>query len=266
MNQVSHANTTVSLQGVTRTFGQGRSAVHALRGVDLQIKPGELLMLVGPSGCGKTTLLSVLSGVLDATAGKSMVMGVDWADLSREQKTARRGELIGFIFQEFHLVPTLTAVENVAVPLLLRSVKRRQAHARATDMLAKVGMGDRLGDLPRQLSGGMQQRVAIARALVGRPRILVCDEPTANLDGRTGHIVFELIHAASRDIDEDGRQRCVIAATHDNRIFHWADRIQEMEDGLIKSAVSEQVLTEAARHHTSHAPARVSHAISEERQ
>ena len=261
----AHDTPAVSLHGVTRTFGQGRSVVHALRGVDLEVAAGELRMIVGPSGCGKTTLLSVLSGVLDATAGASCVLGVDWAKLTQEQKSVRRGELIGFIFQEFHLVPTLTALENVTVPLLLRSVKARQARARAAEVLEQVGMGERLTARPRQLSGGMQQRVAIARALVGRPRILVCDEPTANLDGRTGQDVFKLIHAASRGTDDHGRGRCVIVVTHDNRIFHWADRIQEMEDGRIKPTVSEQVLAEAARVTARATTKRSPETISEER-
>jgi len=239
-------NLAIRLSAATRTFGQGRTAVHALRGVDLEVRPGELRMLVGPSGCGKTTLLSVVSGVLDATAGRAEAFGVDWATLSQDQKSARRGELFGFIFQEFHLVPTLTAIENVAVPLLLRSVDRRQAKQRSAQMLEEVGLGDRMTAMPRELSGGMQQRVAIARALVGRPRILICDEPTANLDAQTGQAVFELIHATSREADDQQQNRCVIVVTHDNRIFHWADRLQEMEDGRIKPTVSQHVLAEAA--------------------
>ena len=245
MTDSTQNNMAIRLSGVTRTFGQGRTAVHALRGVELEVRPGELRMLVGPSGCGKTTLLSVVSGVLNATTGKAEAFGVDWAPLSQDRKSARRGELFGFIFQEFHLVPTLTALENVAVPLLLRSVDARQAKERSAQMLEEVGLGDRLAALPRELSGGMQQRVSIARALIGRPRILICDEPTANLDARTGQAVFELIHATSREADDQGRQRCVIVVTHDNRIYHWADRIQEMEDGRIKPAVSQHVLAEA---------------------
>ena len=239
-------NLAIRLSGVTRTFGQGRTAVHALRGVDLEVKPGELRMLVGPSGCGKTTLLSVVSGVLNATDGKAEAFGVDWSTLSQDRKSARRGELFGFIFQEFHLIPTLTALENVAVPLLLRSVDARQAKQRSAQMLEEVGLGDRIDAMPRELSGGMQQRVAIARALIGRPRILICDEPIANLDAQTGQAVFELIHATSREADDQQQRRCVIVVTHDNRIFHWADHIQEMEDGRIKPTVSQHVLAEAA--------------------
>ncbi|MCX5661919.1 MAG: ABC transporter ATP-binding protein [Planctomycetota bacterium] len=235
----------VRLVGVTKAFGSGRSAVHALRGVDMVVPGGQLLMLVGPSGCGKTTLISIISGVLNADGGVAEVFGVDWSTLNGGRKTVRRGELIGFVFQQFNLIHTLTALENVSVPLLVRGVDRHEANDRAAQALKDVGLGERMNVPPSSLSGGMQQRVAIARALVGQPRLLVCDEPTANLDGQTGQMVMELIHTAARSNDPTGQPRVVIVVTHDSRIFHYADRIEEMEDGRLKSRPSQVILDEA---------------------
>jgi putative ABC transport system ATP-binding protein len=230
---------------VTRSFGSEGAAVQALRGVTLDVPASRLVMLVGPSGCGKTTLVSVISGVLRADSGSAEVFGVDWASLTSEQAAARRGEILGFVFQSFNLIPTLTVAENASVPLLVRGVPRREATERASLALASVGLGDRQRALPSEFSGGMQQRVAIARALVGQPRLIVCDEPTAALDGRTGQQVMELIHAASRSPDHRGRPRCVIVVTHDTRIFHYADQIIEMEDGRLKAAPSRHIVEEA---------------------
>ncbi len=235
----------VCVRGVKKTFGTAGAAVRALRGVDMEIMPGQLVMLVGPSGCGKTTLVSVISGVLNADEGNCSIYGVEWSTLSNDQRTARRGELVGFVFQQFNLIPALTIQENAAVPLLIRRVKKNEAMTRAGKALADVGLGDRLRDRPSQLSGGMQQRVAVARALVGDPALLVCDEPTANLDARTGQSVMDLIRSASRGQDSKGRQRTVIVVTHDARIFHYADRIEEMEDGQLKAAPSKHVAEEA---------------------
>lgn len=235
----------VRLRGVRKTFGHGAAAVPALRGVDMTILPGQIVMLVGPSGCGKTTLVSIISGVLDADGGEVEIFGQSWAGLSPGRKTVMRGELVGFVFQQFNLIQSLTARENVAVPLIISGVRYREATARADEILAAVGLGDRLEELPQNLSGGMQQRVAIARALVGRPRLLVCDEPTANLDARTGQSVMDLIHAASREKDAAGHTRCVIVVTHDTRIFHYADRIEQMEDGRVLAEPSELVRQEA---------------------
>lgn len=235
----------VYARNVSKTFGKGTAAVPALRGVSITIDPGQLVMLVGPSGCGKTTLVSVISGVLDADEGDVAVYGTRWADLRSDQRTRLRGELVGFVFQQFNLIPSLTNEENVAVPLIIRGMSYAQAKKRAREVLAQVGLGDRAAARPAQLSGGMQQRVAIARALVADPPLLVCDEPTANLDARTGQNVMELIHHASRSADASGRKRCVIVVTHDARIFHYADRIEEMEDGRIKDHPSKFVEEEA---------------------
>ncbi|MCC6579294.1 MAG: ABC transporter ATP-binding protein [Phycisphaeraceae bacterium] len=225
----------VRLRGVKKSFGPARTAVHALRGIDLDVHPRELLLVVGPSGCGKTTMLSIISGVLNPTAGEVDVFGCAWSTLSEDAKARRRGELLGFVFQEFRLIPTLDTLENVMAPLLIGHVPWTEAAGRAAEMLARVGLGKRLHARPRELSGGMQQRVSIARALVTRPRMLVCDEPTANLDSGTGQVVMDLIRDAAREPDAQGRPRCVIVVTHDNRIFHYADRIERMEDGRIVS-------------------------------
>lgn len=238
---MSEASTTfdgpamLRLRGVRKTYGRGATAVPALRGVDLDVLAGELVILAGPSGCGKTTLIEVASGVLDADAGEASVQGIDWMSLGREQKARRRSEIVGFVFQQFNLVPTLRAEENVAVPLLIRGVSRRVAIEAGQKALGQVGLGARTRALPGELSGGMQQRVAIARALVTRPRLLVCDEPTANLDGVSGRGVMALLRA-STDGSVDGEERCVIIVTHDTRIFEFADRIVQMEDGLLTGA------------------------------
>lgn len=245
----------VKLRKVSKSFGAGQLKVTALRDIDLDLPAGELVMLVGPSGCGKTTLVSVISGVLDADSGTVEVFGVDWMKLSGEQKTGRRAELVGFVFQQFNLLAPLNAWQNVAVPLIIRGQSEKLARAAACDALKAVGLGDRTTAMPSQLSGGMQQRVAIARALVGRPRLLVCDEPTAALDAKTGQTVMDLILAASRE-DSGGGKCCVLVVTHDNRIFHYADRIEEMDDGRLKSKPADFILAEAthAVHHQTASP------------
>ncbi len=231
MNPMTNHNPLVRLRGVHKTFGEGRAAVHALRGVDLDVNAGELVMLMGPSGCGKTTLISIISGVLSPSNGEVEAFGFRWTNLNEDRKALRRAQYIGYVFQQFHLVPQLSALENVAVPLLIRRVKRDEALKRSARALGDVGLGDRLDDPPRQLSGGMQQRVSVARALVGRPRLLVCDEPTANLDADNGQAVMELLRRASKDTDHAGHACAVIVVTHDARTEEFADRIEFMEDG-----------------------------------
>ncbi|MBL8695445.1 MAG: ABC transporter ATP-binding protein [Planctomycetes bacterium] len=215
---------------LTKTYGQGESAVQALRGIELEAFAGELLMLVGPSGCGKTTLISVLSSLLDADGGECRVLERDLRSLSAAEKTAFRARSIGFVFQAFNLIPTLTAAENVAVPLLIQDMPRRAAVRRATEMLERVGIGDKAGKLPSQLSGGQQQRVAIARAIVHEPRLVVCDEPTSALDHQTGERVLKLLRENAL---RDGRTLVIV--THDHRIFPYADRIAQMDDGRVVS-------------------------------
>jgi putative ABC transport system ATP-binding protein len=222
----------VHCRGVTKTYGKETAKVTALRGVDLDVEAGELLMLVGPSGCGKTTLISVVAGILDRDDGECMVFGQDFQDLDPQERTRRRGEQVGFVFQTFNLLPPLTAAENAAVPLLINGMARRQAVAKARQMLDRVGLGDRADCLPHQLSGGQQQRVAIARALVHDPRLVVCDEPTSALDHHTGHQVMEILREVAT-----APGRSLVIVTHDPRIFEFADRIAKMDDGFITDLV-----------------------------
>lgn len=220
----------VRVRGVTKDFGSGDSIARALRGVDLDVPYGELLMLVGPSGCGKTTLVSIVAGTLEPTAGDVMVLGHDLTAMSNGRKVRFRREHVGFIFQAYNLLPALTAVENAAVPLLIAGWRRSHAVEAAADVLERLGLGDRLANLPSELSGGQQQRVAIARALVHEPRLLVCDEPTSALDAENGRITMELIQQVAVQPD-----RAVIVVTHDQRVYAFADRIASMEDGRIES-------------------------------
>jgi putative ABC transport system ATP-binding protein len=222
------AHLAVECRGVVKEFGTGEARVQALRGVDLQVPAGELTLLVGPSGCGKTTLISIVAGLLEPTRGDVSVLGERLDQMTSRRKIRFRGDNIGFVFQQYNLLPALTAAENAAVPLLVAGLPRKAAVARATDMLVAVGLGDRVAARPAQLSGGQQQRVAIARALVHEPRLLVCDEPTAALDARAGQTVMELLRQVAV---QPGR--AVIIVTHDNRIYHFGNRIIEMSDGEI---------------------------------
>jgi putative ABC transport system ATP-binding protein len=221
-------NVAVHCRNVVKTYGTGSAKVVALRGIDLDVRRGELMMLVGPSGCGKTTLISVIAGILDQDEGDCRVLGEDLLAMGARRKTIFRGRNIGFVFQAFNLLPTLTSAENAAVPLLINGVPRSKAVARAKEMLARVGLGDRTHSLPSQLSGGQQQRVAIARALVHDPQIIVCDEPTSSLDHETGGKVMELLREVAL-----GEGRSLVIVTHDARIFSFADRIAQMDDGRI---------------------------------
>lgn len=222
----------VACNNVHKGFGSGEARVRVLRGVDLEVRTGELLMLVGPSGCGKTTLISILAGILDADEGDCRIFGNDLKSMSTEQKTIYRGRTIGFVFQAFNLIPALTIAENTAIPLFLQGVKRVEALERASAMLARVGLGERTRSLPAQLSGGQQQRVAIARALVLHPKLIVCDEPTSALDHENGIRVMELLRGMAR---EEGTTLVVV--THDSRIFGHADRIAKVNDGRIVEVV-----------------------------
>lgn len=226
---------TVAGSGVTcrhliKEYGSGEARIQALRGVDVDIRPGELTLLIGPSGCGKTTLISILAGTLDATSGDVQVLGSPLNKLSKREKTLFRAQNVGFVFQLFNLLPALTAVENVAVPLVVRGLSRAAAMRRAAPLLESVGLGDRLDALPAKLSGGQQQRVAIARALVHEPRLLVCDEPTSAVDAKTGQTVMGLIRKLALSPD-----RVTIVVTHDARVFGFADRIIALEDGRVAS-------------------------------
>jgi len=232
----------VRCRGVTKHYGQGESRVVALRGIDMDIMEGQLTMLVGPSGCGKTTLISVIAGILDRDGGECTTFGEDFARMSGRGKTKFRGRNIGFVFQQFNLLPTLTAAENVAVPLMILGQGRRGSVQKAREVLGRVGLGDRWKSMPSQLSGGQQQRVAIARAMVHDPRLIVCDEPTSALDHETGHQVMELM----KDVAvRPGR--ALVIVTHDQRIFPFADKIAKMDDGRVQKVVTDAAELMAAK-------------------
>lgn len=229
----------VHCRGLTKAYGTGDAKVMALRGVELDVYCGELLMLVGPSGCGKTTLISIIGGILDQDAGRCVVLDRDFQRMGTSERAHFRGVSIGFVFQTFNLLPSLTVAENVAMPLLINGMPRKGAVARARAILDAVGLGARVSALPAQLSGGQQQLVAIARALVHEPKLVVCDEPTSNLDRKTGHTVMEILRRVAQAPD-----RALVVVTHDARIFEFADRIAHMDDGMIVE-VSERI-TEGA--------------------
>jgi putative ABC transport system ATP-binding protein len=223
----------VACRNLTKEFGDGDQKVMALRGVNVDVPPGEMTLLVGPSGCGKTTLISILAGLLDPTSGALQVLGSDLIQMSDGKKVNFRAKNIGFVFQQYNLLPALTAAENVAVPLLIAGQRRKLAVQQARELLGKVGLGERTESLPTQLSGGQQQRVAIARALIHRPKLLVCDEPTAALDAHSGQVVMELLREVAL-----GEDRAVIVVSHDNRVYKFGDRIVYMNDGLIEKVES----------------------------
>ncbi len=218
----------IRCQALTKSYGVGEAAVAALRGVDLEVRRGELLMLVGPSGCGKTTLISIVTSILDQDSGRCEVLGRVLLDMTPDERARFRARSIGFVFQAFNLLPALSALQNVSIPLLLNGVQRQEAEARARHVLESVGLGARVDALPARLSGGQQQRVAIARALAHEPELVVCDEPTSNLDQQSGHDMLRIL----RDV-ASAPQRALIVVTHDNRIFGFADRTARMEDGRI---------------------------------
>jgi putative ABC transport system ATP-binding protein len=220
--------TAVACTGVTKSFGSGDALVQVLRGVDVAVAPGEITLLVGPSGCGKTTLISIIAGLLEPTAGDVRIFGHRLGDLRGDALVDFRARMIGFVFQQYNLLPALTAAENASLPLLVQGGRRSAAIREAREMLTAVGLGEKADARPAQLSGGQQQRVAIARALIHRPRLLVCDEPTAALDAESGRIVMELLRRVSLDAD-----RAVIVVTHDSRVYRYGDRIIEMGDGRV---------------------------------
>jgi len=213
---------------VSKSFPTAAGPLWALRGVDLVVPEGGITMLVGPSGCGKTTLLSVIAGILTRDGGRCTVFGTDSEALRPRDRLDFRAETIGFIFQQFHLLPSLSVVDNVAIPMIINGAARADALAAAAALLALVGLGGREKDPPGGLSGGEQQRVAIARALVHKPRLIVCDEPTSALDHDTGQRIMALMRDVVRE-----RGTTLLIVTHDSRIFPFADRIARMDDGRI---------------------------------
>jgi putative ABC transport system ATP-binding protein len=218
----------VDCQQVNKSFGEDETRVDVLRGVNFQARRGEMTFLVGPSGCGKTTLISVIAGLLNPSGGSVQLFGQDLFSLSSRDQILYRRKNLGFVFQQYNLIPALSAAENAAVPLLAAGIKRSLAVNQARQVLGNLGLGDKSEISPRLLSGGQQQRVALARALVHEPRLIICDEPTAALDQHTGESVMSLLSQSAVHPD-----RAVIVVTHDNRVYHYAHRISHMNDGVI---------------------------------
>ena len=218
----------ISARGITRDFEAGQTSIRVLHGIDTDIRSGELTYVVGESGSSKTTLISIMCGILWPTEGEVRVFGTDIYALSDTELVNFRLKNIGFIFQQYNLIPSIDVAANAAVPLIAGGMGLDKARERAMVLLEKLNIADQADKLPSQLSGGQQQRVAIARALVHEPRLVVCDEPTAALDARSGRRVMDLL----REVAVASDRACIIV-THDNRIFDLADRILVLEDGRV---------------------------------
>ena len=217
----------LACEGLWKIYEMGDEKVQAVRGIDLSINQGEMVAIMGPSGCGKTTLLNILSGIDDPSAGQVTVAGKPLFGISDDERTNLRGREMGFIFQKFHLLEVMNAVENVEIPLLLLGTDAVNARKQATEALVKVGLGDRCEHRPAELSGGQQQRVSIARALVHQPSVILCDEPTGNLDSSTSDQVMNLL----AELNESGSTLVVV--THDDEIAARCSRIIRIRDGRI---------------------------------
>lgn len=215
-------------EGVEKTYRNGLIEVHALRGVDLRVARAEMVAVMGPSGCGKTTLLNCLSGLDEYDAGQVIIEGSILHEMSERARTEFRARRMGFVFQSFNLLPVLSAVENVELPLLVSGIRPAEARRRALEVLAQVGLAERAGHRPAQLSGGERQRVAIARALVNQPAIVWADEPTGNLDSETGAEVIGLMRRLNR---EHGQTFVIV--THNAHLAALCDRVLRMQDGRV---------------------------------
>ncbi len=218
----------VVAKGIKMAFRSGADSTPILQGIDLEIPRGEIQLLMGPSGSGKTTLLSILAGILTPTEGTVCLLGQEITRMSKEELSRFRLKNIGFIFQGFNLFPALTAAENVEVALRMKGIHKNEARKQAKDLLAEVGLEQRINHLPRDLSGGQKQRVAIARALADNPKLIMADEPTASLDSHSGHAVIELLRKLAKD-----NGRTVLIVTHDSRLIDVADRVAYLEDGKL---------------------------------
>ena len=218
----------IEARSVEKTLGRGAGEVQALRGIDLSLRRGELTLLMGPSGSGKTTLLLVLGCMLTPNSGSVTVCGTPTSNADKEALARIRREHVGFVFQSYHLFPTLTAARNVQLALDIRGEHGRQAAKKSREALAMVGLEQKADSLPGGLSGGEQQRVAIARALVANPSVVLADEPTGALDGKNGRSIMRILADTAHE-----RERAVLVVTHDPRVVPFADRIVEIEDGLI---------------------------------
>ena len=230
----------VRTQALEKLYGDSVNPIRALDGVDFQVEPGEFVAVVGPSGSGKTTLLSTLATLLTPTSGQIVIAGQDLANLDEKQRGVFRREKIGFTFQSNNLIPYLSALENVELMLRLNGRRDKESRRHASELLDRLGLGDRLDNYPNQLSGGQQQRVAIARALVHNPELVLADEPTASLDTERAHQVVETF---ANLIHEQGRAGIMV--THDLRMVRYVDRVVRMEDGRVASVVSDRQAIDA---------------------
>lgn len=218
----------IQADAVHKTFRTGRIEVHALRGITLAVQPGEMVAIMGPSGCGKTTLLNCLSGLDEFDTGQVLIEGTDLRQMGDRARTTYRAWRMGFVFQTYNLLPVITAVENVELPLLVTGTSPKAARARAMDALSQVGLSNRTDHRPAELSGGQRQRVTIARALVNDPAIVWADEPTGNLDSAAAHDVLQLMQTLNRE-----RGQTFVVVTHDPQIGALCDRIVRMQDGQV---------------------------------
>lgn len=218
----------VRCEELKKAYGQGNLKQTALRGITLDIYSGELTFLMGASGCGKTTLLSIISTILKEDSGRLEIFGTEMDFLNEDEKTVFRRDNIGFLFQHFYLIPSLTCVENIELPILLQNKSKEEARAKAHATLADIGIENLAHRWPQELSGGQQQRVALARSIVHQTKLIICDEPTSSLDHISGVVVMELLkgHALTPG-------NAVIVATHDKRILDYADRVIELDDGML---------------------------------
>ncbi|WP_407682280.1 ABC transporter ATP-binding protein [Pseudocalidococcus azoricus] len=244
-HEAVHQNVILSVRGLEMTYYAGHQATPVLKGIDLDVKAGDIELLMGPSGSGKTTLLSIMAGILTPTAGHVRLFGQDITSLPKRQLAQFRLQNIGFIFQGFNLFPALTAAENIGVALQLKGVPSKQAKTQVMELLERVGLAERADHLPEDLSGGQKQRVAIARALAGHPKLILADEPTAALDSQSGRRVIEILGQLAK---QDGCT--VVMVTHDPRIVDIADRVVYVEDGQItppSSPIKGKIHSESCR-------------------
>lgn len=235
--------TFIDIKSLYKFYKMGDDKIRALDGIDLRINKGDVVCILGTSGSGKSTLLNMMAGLEKPTKGEIIVSGIHLEKLSEQQITKFRSLNIGFVFQSYNLISTLTALENVSLGLIFKGVGKKEREAMAKDMLIKVGLGDRIKHKPNELSGGQQQRVSIARAFVGDPKIIFCDEPTGNLDTRTSFEVMDLITGMAKE-----KEQTLVIVTHDEEITPYGDKVLHMRDGKIEKihhkVTKEEVLNE----------------------
>lgn len=219
----------VECSKIRKFFGEAENRLEVLKSVDLKVQEGEFLMLVGPSGCGKTTLISIIAGILPFDGGGCIIDGNDLSNMREKDLLNFRAKNVGFVFQSFNLIPTISVAENVSIPLIISGMDNESAAIKANQILKAVGLEGKEDMLPGLLSGGQQQRVAIARALIHNPKLLICDEPTSALDFHTGENIVSLLRQINRELGST-----FIVVTHDNRILKYADRIVYLDDGEIE--------------------------------